>query len=284
MWLALLALAVPASVAAHDALLRQLPHDGDFTAMFTAAVAHARVQDGLLIGDGREETQRLPDGRLRLLRFKTYRYARRPDTDKLVPLSPPWRIRSEVELDSRLRLVRDHTQLDLHPVPDEAIARHFAPLFALTESLTQANAAGTQLTRVTHNNGRVVERQRYPYPRDAVPIEIVGAVVAFAVAQGIDRFEFDVLLPGGATHGVEADVHHVHSVAAFVEDYAVPVAQVDRQGPLAVVDLRLSSPFKYLFYPHHVYMAYDARDPSRLIALWGGDPDENLQAFRVAPK
>jgi hypothetical protein len=279
--LAVLAIAVPVTVAAHEALVGQLPKRGDFTTMFTAGVAHARVRDGLLIGHGREETQRLPDGRLRFVRFKTYRQVRHPDTRRLVPLSPPWRVRSEIELGPKLRLLRDHTHLELHEPRDEEIADHFEALFELTESLTKANAAGTELARVTRKNGRVVERQRYAYPRDAVPIEIVGAVIAFSVASTVERFEFDVLLPGGATHGIEADVHRVRSVAPFVEDYAVPVAELDRQGPLAVVDLRLSSPFKHLFYPHHFYLAFDADEPSRLVAMWGGDPDEDLQAFRV---
>jgi hypothetical protein len=36
-----------------------------------------------------------------------------------------------------------------------------------------------------------------------------------------------------------------------------------------------------VFFPHHFYLAFSASEPSKLVMMWGGDPDKNLQAFRI---
>ena len=60
----------------------------------------------------------------------------------------------------------------------------------------------------------------------------------------------------------------------------MPARVFQLTGDLAVVDAWLASPIKYLFFPHHFYLVYAAEEPEKLLALWGGDPDEHMQAVR----
>jgi hypothetical protein len=70
-------------------------------------------------------------------------------------------------------------------------------------------------------------------------------------------------------------------VRRLSEGYPVPKDRQLAKEQLAVVDMRLASPIKYLFFPHHFYMAFSAAQPSKLMMMWGGDPEATLQAFRV---
>jgi hypothetical protein len=82
-------------------------------------------------------------------------------------------------------------------------------------------------------------------------------------------------------HGVRSTVTLTRDVRKEARGYRVPKDRQLAKEPLAVVDMRLASPFKYLFFPHHFYMAFSAAQPSKLMMMWGGDPEATLQAFRV---
>jgi hypothetical protein len=110
-WLALW----PGTSRAYETLARQLPKRADRTEWFTPGESFARVQDGLLLGHGREVVSRLPNRGLRLFREKVYRAVRHPDTGALLPLVPEWSVRSTLELTPALRLRYDHTRLEVHP-------------------------------------------------------------------------------------------------------------------------------------------------------------------------
>ena len=76
-------------------------------------------------------------------------------------------------------------------------------------------------------------------------------------------------------------VHRVTDPAPFAREYDIPGDRLRDDGrQLAIVDAWLTSPFKGLFFPHHFYFTYDSARPSELLALWGGDPDLSLKAFR----
>jgi hypothetical protein len=201
-------------------------------------------------------------------------------------LPEPWRVRATLEVSAKLRLLRADTTLWFHRSLDRALGRDasqddFAPFFEWDRMVVSSDAAGDELHALTTRGKHTVSSERYAYPADGVPLEIVGLVMSLAVAQHRDAFSLELLLPDGSEHGVSARVHHVTDATAFGEGYEIPAKALKRDGrELAVVDLWLTSPFKRLLFPHHFYFMYEAARPSDLLAVWGGDPDENLQAFR----
>jgi hypothetical protein len=280
--LALVALCLTATaVQAHDELWTRLPKGQAWTRLFDGDDARARVKDGLLLGTGRERSKLLQDGRLRVERSKVYTRVKHPDSGAVVTLEPPWKVRSVLELSPTMRLLKSETWLDFHPQVDEEIRDEFERFFEWDHARSVVTGGGRELTHVLWKGGEQVERERYDYEPDDVPLEIVGLTIALAVQQGIDRFDFDLLLPGGSTHGVRSRVHRVRTARRFAAGYRVPHEHLTGDGELAVVEMRLSSPVKYLLFPHEFYMVFDAKRPTRLRAMWGGDPDENLQAFRI---
>jgi hypothetical protein len=272
---------VASAAQAYDELNTRLPDGKAWSQLFEGEDARAQVKDGLLLGTGREQTKLLNDGRLRVERSKVYTRVKHPDSGAVVSLKPPWKVRSVIELSPSLRLRKSETWLDFHPEVDEAIRDEFERFFEWDHARTVASADGRELTHVLWKDGKAVEHERYDYEADDVPLEIVGLTVALAVQRGIAHFDFDLLIPGGSTHGVRADVHHVRTARRFAQGYRVPREHLTGDGELAVVEMRLSSPVKYLLFPHEFYMVFETKRPTRLRAMWGGDPDENLQAFRI---
>ena len=80
---------------------------------------------------------------------------------------------------------------------------------------------------------------------------------------------------------MRAETHRTRDLARYAKGYRVPKSRLTPSEPTALVDMRLASPVKHLFFPHHFFMTFSVREPWKLTLLWGGDPDENLQAFRV---
>jgi hypothetical protein len=254
--------------------------------LFEPSEATASVHDGPLLGRGYERIEHTPSGGLRVLRTRTYQRLRDPESHRVVELPEAWRMQSRLELTAELRLRSVETVLSFHRSIDRALGRsasrdELAPLFEWDRTRITANAAGDELRATTTLGKRVVLDEQYPYPRDGVPLEIVDIVMSLAVRQHRDDFQFELLLSDATTHGVTAHVHHVKDAAPYARGYDVPRERFRNDGrDLAVVDLWLSSPIKRLFFPHHFYLLYESARPSELLAIWGGDPDEHLQAFR----
>lgn len=269
---------------AYEVLFARLPPGADFGGMFGQSVARASLWDGLLIGYGEERTQILPNRHLWVTQTRTYTRVRHPKTQQIVAIPEPWRVRSTFELTPSLRLVRSETTLELHRSIDGALhyalSDDLAPLFAWDRALAVANTSGNKLTRSQFSHGRGVKSQSYEYPSDAIPLEIIRYALAPAVRNRVERFDFQLLLPGGSTHGVRAEIHRTHDLRSFAAGYRVPLARVPATGELAVVDMWLASPIKHLFFPHHFYMVYASDKPEDLLAFWGGDPDETFMAIR----
>jgi hypothetical protein len=278
------ALLVGSPGAAFDSLFSRLPKGGRFSALFGNSEARARVRDGLLLGTGYERTELLPNSRLRIVRSRTYTRVKNRKTGKLVDLPEPWQIHSTLELSPSLRLIRSDTTLELHRSIDRALGYaatdELSELFAWDRALTTASAAGDRLTHSRWQKGRSVDRESYDYPADAIPIEIIATALSIAVRNRVERFDFELLLPGGATHGVRSQIHRTRDLHPFATDYPLPARVFHLAGELAVVDAWLASPLKYLFFPHHFYLVYSAEEPEKLLALWGGNPDEHMQAVR----
>ena len=284
--LALCILAAASGTArAHDELHEQLPAAGRWSALFGDSRSKAQVKDGLLLGVGHERTELLPNGNLRVFRTKTYHRVKHPETGKVVRLPDRWRVRTSLLLSPALRLIRGKTTLDFHKSVAEALGYPFSEelerYFEWDEARVTATRDGRRLTRKLLLRGEVVESETYDYERDDVPLEIIGMLISVAVDQKVDRFDFDLLVPGGATHEVQAETHRVRDASRFTDGYPVPRGALKPSGDKAVVVMRLSSPVKYLIFPHKFYLVYDATEPSKALGLWGGDPDEHLQAFRA---
>ena len=254
--------------------------------LFRPGEASAEVQDGLLLGRGYERIEHTGSGGLRVLRTRTYRRFRDLGSHRVVALPEPWSVRSTLELTASLRLRSAETVLSFHRSIDRALGRNasnedLAPLFAWDRLQVRANAVGTKLHATTLLARRIVSEERYDYPPNGVPLEIVDMVMSLAVVQRRGDFEFELLLADGTAHGVSAHVHRVRDPSRFARGYEVPRKRFRDTGhELAIVDTWLSSPFKSLFFPHHFYFMFESGRPSELLAIWGGDPDEHLQAFR----
>jgi hypothetical protein len=283
--LVLLVLLPVASVAgAFEPLVERLPREARRSDLFANREASAWVQDGFLIGRGHERSEVRADGRLHVARTRTYTRAKHPESGKVVTLPERWHVKSTLELSPALRLIETTTTVRFHRSIDRALAYEFSEkfdsLFAWERAHTVANARGDELTRTLTLGRKVVERDRYDYPRNAIPLEIVGLAVAHAVKNRVPNFDFELLLPGGDRHGIHSRVHRTRDLKRFAKGYPVPIARVGSPGEVAVVDMWLASPIKRVFFPHHFYLVYSSANPADLLALWGGDPDEHLQAFK----
>jgi hypothetical protein len=280
-----LTLSLLAGVAyAFEPLVQRLPGDARRSDLFANRQQRAWVKDGPLIGRGQERSAVAADGRLHVWRTRTYERVKHPDSGKVFALPEPWHVESTLVLSPSLRLIETTTTLRFHRSVDRALSypfsEKFAELFEWNHVHTAASRAGDRLTRTATLAGKVVERDSYDYPRDAIPLEIVGLVLAHAVKNRVRDFDFELLLPGGDQHGIQSRVHRTRNPARFAAGYQVPLARLGAAGELAVVDMWLASPIKRVFFPHHFYLVYASDNPAELIALWGGDPDEDLQAFR----
>jgi hypothetical protein len=276
-------LAFASAASAFDALMDRLP-GGRRSELFGARTARARVKDGLLIGRGDERSEVRADGRLEVSRTRTYERVKHPKNGKVVSLPEPWHVRSTLTLSPELRLIETETRVEFHRSVDRALkypfTDKFGKLFAWDRAHTVANRSGTKLTRTLMLGDKVVERDTYDYEREAIPLEIVGLVLAHAVKSRVPAFNFQLLLPGGDTHGIRSRVHRTRDLSRFAKGYPVSLPKLTPGAEFAVVDMWLASPVKRVFFPHHFYLVYASEDPADLIALWGGAPDEHLQAFR----
>lgn len=271
---------------AYESLIDRLGAKVNLGRLFPEALARASVQDGFLLGTGSERIERLPDGALRIERTRHYTQVRHPETRKLATLPRPWEVTATLTVTPDLRLSFADTRLAFHRdgdrvFPDRALSDAHDWLFKSDRSTLRSSADGKRLTRHSYLGKQQLDSDTYDYPSEAVPLEIVGLYLAVAVARRIDQFDFQLLVPGGSTHGVRAVTHRTRDVRRLAKGYRVPSRKLVSAEPLAVVDMRLSSPIKYVFFPHHFYLAFSAQEPSKLVMLWGGDPDENLQAFRI---
>jgi hypothetical protein len=279
-----LVLGLGASVAALDGMRPWQPGRGQVGALFAESDTEAHVRDGLLIGRGHEHTQLLPDGGVRVTQLRSYTHTLAPDSGKRVALPEPWRLQSNMLLSPALRLLRAETTLEAHRsiarVLGEDSEDELEPFFEWDRLLITAVHEGTQLTRTTWRKGQVVTHATHDYPSDAIPIETVGIVLSVAVATRTQAFEYELLMADGATHSVRARVHRTRDLRPFARDYAIDLRVLRGAGEFAVIDMCLASPFKRLFFPHHFYFVYSSAQPTHLLALWGGDPDDHLQAVR----
>ena len=277
--------ALPPLAHAFESLFVRIRLDPSLAALFTESEAHAEVQDGFLIGEGSERIRRLPDGRLSIERKRKYTAVRNTETKAVAKLPEPWSASSSVLIEPNLRLVRSDTRYDFKPsgdgvFPAGKLSDKHSWLFEKDRTLVRAVDQGRRLQRQEIQRGKVIKEDRYDYPVTSAPLEVIGLYLSVAVARGIDRFDFDLLVPGGDTHGVRSEITRTRDLTRFAEGYRVPKARLKVAEPLAVVDMRLASPFKHVFFPHHFYMAFSIENPDRLVMMWGGDPDSNLQAFR----
>jgi hypothetical protein len=284
--LLLVVLLVPATAWAFESLFKRVPLDRELAALFRDGETVAEVQGGVLIGQGRERWQRLPTGGLRIIRTWTYPQVRHPDHGTVHKLPQPWVINSTLEVTKTLRLLRADTQLHFHRsadrvLDDYVISEERPKLFEWDRASTVADSSGKRLTRTTYLGKEVVEQDTYDYDADAIPFEIASFYLSVALEHWVDRFNFDLLLPGGSEHGVHAEVHHTRDPKPYARKYRLPKHYLEPKIDLAIVDLRLSSTIKRVFFPHHIYMAFAHENPTQIEMIWGGDPDEPLQAFRV---
>jgi len=281
-----LALLVPAwSGRAFDPLLPKLARSGQLTAIFGTSDSRARVRDGFLVGLGTEHTELRSDGVFVVTRVRTYTSAIHPQTGKRAALPEPWHVRSTLEVSAGLRLLRVETTLELHKSADRALgyplSEKLEELFAWNRGVMRAIASGKKLDRTLYRDGHLTSHASFDYAEQAVPLDIVSIVLSAAIKRRIDNFDFQLLLPDGATHGVRSVVHRTRDLRRFQRGYRLqPGRFATPDDELAVADLSLASPVKHLFYPHHFYFVYAAHDPATLLAVWGGDPDAPLTAFR----
>ena len=270
---------------AETSLLARIGKDPRLADVFPDYEARAEVQDGFLLGTGTERLRKLPDGKLQVERTRRYTRVRDVESGRIAALPEPWNARSTVIVLPSLRLVSADTRLSFKRSGDgvfkeEKLSEQHDWLFGVDRTTLRASPNGRRLTAASYLGGKVKESETYDYPAEATPLEIVGMLLSAAVAHRLDAFEFE-LLAGGSSHGVRAQTYRTRDLRRFAKGYRVPKSRLIANEPQAVVDLRLASPVKYVFFPHHFYMAFSAAEPWKLTALWGGDPDENLQAFRL---
>lgn len=271
---------------AEPSLLARIGKDPKLAALFPDWNARAEVQDGFLIGTGTERAQRQPDGSLQIVRTRRYTHVRDVDSGRVAALPEAWDARSTLTVTGALRLVAADTRLYFKRSGDavfkeQKLSEQHDWLFGVDRTLLRASADGRKLTYSSYLANQRKSADTYDYPADATPLEIVGLLLSVAVARQLDAFEFELLVPGGSTHGVRAQTRRTRDLRPFAKGYRVPKSRLRASEPQAVVDLRLASPVKYVFFPHHFYLAFSVAEPWKLTALWGGDPDENLQAFRI---
>lgn len=277
---------VPAVAAAYDSLFARMKADASLAKIFPDGVAQADIQEGLLIGTGTEQLKHLPDGRLSVIRKRHYTAVRRPDTKQVAQLPKPWEATTTLVLEPSLRLVHADTRVSFDKeagdalFPSYKLSEEHKWLFESDHAVLKAVDGGRKLQLQRFLRGKGVKQQTVDYPADSAPLDIIGLYLSAAVARGIDRFDFQLLVPGDGTHGIRAQVHRTRDVSKFAEGYRLPKTRLRAEEPLAVLDLRLASPIKYLFYPHHFFMAFSVARPDQLMMMWGGDADSNLQAFR----
>jgi hypothetical protein len=290
LWPAVLAGALVCGTAggvyAFDSLFERVRPDSSFNALFAESTSHADVQDGFLIGTGTEIVKHLPDGKLQVERARHYTSVRRGDTGAVAKLPEPWDATSSLTLEPNLRLIRADTRIKAKrsgdkAFPDYKLSEHHDWVFKSDRSVLRAYDGGKRLQLDESTQGKLTDRKNFEYPPNALLLETVGMYLTVAVQRGIDQFDFDLLVPGGGVHGVRTQIYRTRDVRRFSKGYSVPKEKLVAREPLALVDMRLASPVKYLFFPHHFYMAFSVREPDKLMMMWGGDPDENLQAFRT---
>lgn len=285
-WLALALCTLASPSRAYDSLFERIAGDATLARLFPDYDARAEVQDGFLIGTGTERVRRLPNGQLRIERTRHYTAVRDTDNGRIASLPEPWDARAVLLVTPSLRLIMADTMLAFKRsgdgvFPDEKLSKRHDWLFKVDHTTLRATADGKRLTYATYSGNKRVGGETYDYPPDSMPLEIVALLLSIAVQRQLDTFDFDLVVPGGSTHGVRAQTHRTRDVRRFAQGYRIPKAHLTTNETLAVVDMRLASPIKYVFFPHHFYMAFSAREPWKLTMMWGGDPDENLQAFRT---
>ena len=275
-----------AVAAAYDSLFSRMKADRSLAEIFPDGVASADIQEGMLIGTGTEQLRHLPDGRLAITRKRHYTAIRRLDTQQVAKLPEPWEATSSLVLEPNLRLVQADTRFAFNQAHADALfadykfSKEHTWLFETDHSVLKAVEQGKKLQMQRYLQGKPVKQKTIDYPSDAAPVDVVGLYLSAAIARGIDTFDFQLLVPGDGTHGIRAQVHRTSDVSRFAQGYRLPKARLRTEEPLAVLDMRLASPIKYLFYPHHFFMAFSAAHPDQLMMMWGGDSDTNLQAFR----
>lgn len=274
---------------ASDVSIAQLPRDGEWARVFDGTEPHADVRDGYFRGHAYERRQRLADGGLRVMRVKVYTHVEHPDTHRVVKLKDRWKVTSVMDLTPALRLARETMRLDFPKSIDGVLGRYkfteeHEDFFEWDEMRVRALAGGTKLARTQILRGKVVEDEVYDYGVDDVPVEIVGFVLSAAVKRGLRAFDFDLLFPGGSTHGVHAVTHKTRDLRPYGRAYGFPRSvqgRLQTTQEVALLEMRLASPVKYLLYPHKFYLAYERAAPENVVAFWGGEPGKHLYAFRT---
>jgi hypothetical protein len=271
---------------AFDALFSRLAADRSLVARFPEGESHADVEEACLLGVGTERLTHLPDGTLRLERSRVYTRVRRPDTGQLATLPEPWEVSASLIVRPSLRLISADTRFRFKRSGDSVfpgykLSEHEAWMFDHDHSVIRTSPDGQRMTHQEWDHGKLSKSESYAYPPHSVPLELIGLLLSAAVQHQVDQFNFELLVPGGSAHGVSAQIHRTRDIRPFAKGYRILPNHLVARETLAVVDLRLSSPIKYLFFPHHFYLAYSLREPWKLMMLWGGEPDKNLQAFRT---
>jgi hypothetical protein len=271
---------------AFSSLFERVRQDATLAAMLPESDVRAEMQDGPLFGTASERLRRLPDGRVRVDRTRHYTHVKHPKTGRFFKLPQDWEVTSTLILTSSLRLVSCDTHFDFKRAADRILgdyrlSEHYEWLFEKDRSVLRANARGNSLVRQDYLAGKPIKTERYDYPARAMPIEILGLLMGIAVQRRVDQFDFDLIVPGGSTHGLRAQVHRTRDIRRYAVGYRVPAHRLKAAETIAVVDMHLASPIKSLFFPHHFYFAYSDREPWKMMMMWGGDPDSTIQAFRI---
>lgn len=274
---------------ASDVSIAQLPRGGEWARLFAGSEPHADVRDGYFRGFAYERRQLLPDGGLRVMRVKIYTHVEHPDTHRVVKLKDRWTATSVMDLTPALRLARETMRLDFRKSIDDVLdgyefTEEHDDFFEWDEMRVRALGGGTKLARTQILRGKVVLEEVYDYGADDVPVEIVGLVLSAAVKRGLRAFDFDLLMPGGSTHGIHAVVHTTRDLRPYGKKYGFPRKVQERlqsSEDVALLEMHLASPVKYLLYPHKFYLAYERAAPENAIAFWGGEPGKHLYAFRT---
>jgi hypothetical protein len=288
-WLVIITSAVCAWTSpghAYGSLQERLGRDNTLVGLLPEEESHAVVQDGFLGGTAVERVRHLPDGRLRIDRLRHYTRMRHPETGAMAALPEAWEFEAHVTLLPSLRLVEADTSLRFRRSADTVfsdykVSERDAWLFQWDRSVVRLTADGRQLEQQSYLNHKALGGVRYDYPTTAIPFEIVGPYLSVAARLQLDQFDFDLLLPGGSIHGVRSQIHRTRDLQPFAKDYHFPKQRLQARSTFAVVDMRLSSPIKYLFFPHHFFAVFSWPDASKLLMLWGGDPQHDVQAFRL---
>ncbi|MDD9967829.1 MAG: hypothetical protein OXR73_16455 [Myxococcales bacterium] len=271
---------------AYDSLFVQLRTQNGLSKLFPSGKSRARIEDGPLLGFGTERTIVLPDGRLRIDQNRVYNKLRNPETGRVAELPEKWKMTVRLVLSPTLRLLEADTRARFHKSADKIfedyhISEEQEDLFEVDHYRVVADRSGKHLTTTSYLRGKQTKSDTYDYPADSIPIEIAGYGLAAAIDRKVERFNFDLLLPDGSTHGIRAVVHRTRDLSRFAKGYPIPGHQLRRPKQVAVVEMRLDSPIKYMLFPHRFYFIYAAADPGRLLALWGGEPGDHMSAFRV---